>query len=144
MIRQLAQLWLGSLLLWIALATPAYFVAGDVALFDTAVACGLCLLPMTATMLWCQWAFGGSSEQQLAAVLGGSSVRLLVAVAGGIALHHNVEALERPAFLLWVVVFYLTTLTLEIVLVVRRQNALMSPLAALREVNAKPQTAREQ
>jgi hypothetical protein len=54
----------------------------------------------------------------------------MLAVAGGsIGLYFGVEALNRPAFLIWVVVFYLTTLALEVVLVVRRQNALTGAVA---------------
>jgi hypothetical protein len=120
--RQLVPLLLGSLAIWLLLAIPAWLLIGEIALLDTAVACGLCLLPMTATLLWCHWTVDGAPEQQLMAVLGGTSVRLVIVIAGGIALNRTVEALHRPAFLIWVVVFYLATLTLEIVLVVRRQN----------------------
>jgi hypothetical protein len=133
MMRQLAQLWAGSLALWMVLASGGWLVAGTTGVIDTAVACGLCLVPMTLTMLWCHHAFRGAAEQQLMAVLGGTGVRLLVVIAGGIALYHSVAELHRPAFLLWVVVFYLGTLTLEIVLVVRRQNALAEALDAGRQ-----------
>jgi hypothetical protein len=127
--RQLVPLLVGSLAIWLLLAIPAWLLAGDTGLLDTAIASGLCLVPMTATMLWCQWAFSNAPEQQLLAVLGGTSVRLVVVIAGGIALNRTVEALHRPAFLLWVVVFYLATLTLEIVLVVRRQTVDAKQLA---------------
>ena len=126
MIRQLGQLWAGSLLFWLVVALPAAALLGATALLDTSVACGLCLVPMTLTMLWCHWAFGSSPEQQLAAVMGGTSVRMLVVAGGGIGLYFATDALARPAFLVWVVVFYLVTLALEVVLVVRRQNALIA------------------
>jgi hypothetical protein len=84
---------------------------------------------MVATMVWCHFAFGGTSEQQLAAVLGGTGLRLLVAIGGGVGLSRSVPALDHPAFLIWVVVFYLITLALEITLVVRRQNVLADALA---------------
>ncbi len=129
MIRQLALLWGGTLLLWLVVALPAAALLGTTALIDTSVACGLCLLPMTATMLWCHWAFGGSPEQQLAAVMGGTSVRMLVVAGGSIGLFFAVAALHRPAFLIWVVVFYLATLALEVILVVRRQNVLADAMA---------------
>jgi len=120
--RQLVQLLAGSFAIWLAFAIPAWLFADVAALLDTAVACGLCLLPMTATLVWCHWAMGNAPEQQLTAVLGGTGVRLVVVIAGGIALNRMVDALNRPAFLIWVVVFYLATLTLEIVLLVRRQT----------------------
>ncbi len=122
--RQLGLLLFSTLLLWLLLGGGAALVAGPSALLETAVACALCLVPMVATLLWCHWALSGAPEQQLLAVLGGTGVRLLIAIVGGIVLHRTVEALHRPAFLLWVIVFYLATLTLEIVAVVRRHNAL--------------------
>jgi hypothetical protein len=122
--RQLVHLLTGSLAIWLACAIPAWLLAGGVALLDTALACALCLIPMAATLMWCQWAFGGSPEQQLAAVMGGTGLRMVAVSAGSIGLFFGVEALHRPAFLIWVVVFYLATLTLEVVLIVRRQNAL--------------------
>jgi hypothetical protein len=125
----LAQLLFGSLALWLLLAVPAWLLAGEQTLLDTAVACGLCLVPMTATLLWCQWAFAHAPEQQLLSVLGGTSIRLFVAIAGGIGLFHAVPALHRPAFLLWVIVFYLATLALEIVVVIRRHKALAGDAA---------------
>ncbi len=129
MTRQLGLLLFGSLVLWLLLGLPAWLVAGEIALVDTALACLLCLVPMTATLLWCHWSFGAAPEQQLLAVLGGTSMRLVVAIAGGIGLYHGVEALHRPAFLIWVIVFYLATLTLEVVVVVRRHNALADATA---------------
>jgi hypothetical protein len=128
--RQFVQLLVGSAAIWVVLAVPAWLLAGEVALLDSALAYGLCLVPMAATMLWCHWSFGGSPEQQLLAVLGATSVRLVVVVAVGVGLHQAFDALNRPAFLIWVVVFYLATLTLEIVLVARRQTALAEQLTA--------------
>lgn len=123
MTRQLVLLVGGTLGLWLLAAAPAWLLGGEQALLETAAAALLCLLPMVATMVWAHHSFGGSPEQLLAAGLGGSGARMLVVLGGGIALSRSVEALSRPAFLLWVVVFYLATLTLEIVLIVRRQNA---------------------
>jgi hypothetical protein len=123
MMRQLGLLVAGSAFLWLLLALPAWLLAGPSGLVDTTVACCLCLVPMTATLLWCQWAQNGSPEQQLAAVMGGTGVRLLVVILGSVGLFLAVEALQRPAFLIWVVVFYLASLALEVTLVVRRQDA---------------------
>ncbi len=129
MTRQLTQLVAGCLGIWLLFAIPAWLIGGELALIDTASAGVLCLAPMAATMIWCHWAFGGSPEQQLTAVLGGTSVRLVFVIAGGIGLFFAVDMLHRDAFLIWVVVFYLATLTLEVVLIARRQNALADLLA---------------
>lgn len=129
MTRQLALLVGGTLGLWLLAAAPAWLLGGERALLETVAAALLCLLPMIATMVWAYASFGGSPEQLLAAGLGGSGVRLIVVIGGGIALSRAIEALSRPAFLLWVVAFYLATLTLEIVLIVRRPSA-TAPAAA--------------
>ena len=124
MIRSLGQLWAGTIVLWLLSALPAWLISPETGLLDITVACGLCLAPMTATLLWCHQAFRGAPEQLLLAVLGGTTVRLFVVLGGSIGLFFAVEALARPGFLVWVVLFYLLTLTLEVVVVVRRQNAL--------------------
>jgi hypothetical protein len=123
MMRQLGQLWAASVLLWLVLAIPAWLLGQEQACIDSAVAVLLCLLPMSATLWWCHRAFAGSPEAQLAAVMGGSGVRLVVVLPASIGLFFAVEALQRPAFLIWVVVYYLATLALEVVLIMRWQNA---------------------
>jgi hypothetical protein len=123
MTRQLAQLLTGSVAFWAVLAAPAWYFGGGRALLETVVACALCLVPMTLTMIWCHRAFGASPEQLLAAALGGTGLRMLFVIGCGIGLYHAFEELNRAAFLLWVVVFYLGTLMLEVVLIVQRQNA---------------------
>jgi hypothetical protein len=123
MIRSLGLLWAGTIMLWLLAAFPAWLISPETGLLDITVACGVCLVPMTATLLWCHYAFHGRADQQLLAVLGGTGVRLLIVVAASIGLFLAVEVLGRPAFLVWVVVFYLLTLTMEVVVVVRQQNA---------------------
>jgi hypothetical protein len=88
------------------------------------VATLLCALPSAVTLLWCDLVLGGSPEQQLAAVFGGTGLRMAFVVAVGMVLYLNVDSFHDNGFWLWVIVFYLTTLTLEMVLVVRRQAAL--------------------
>ena len=123
MMRSLALLALGTAALWLLLLFPVRLAFGDRAVLETAVAAVLCLIPMALTMAWSAWAQAGSPETQLAAVLGGTALRMLLIVAIALALFKTVEELSRPDFLIWVVVFYLATLTLEIVLLVRRQAA---------------------
>lgn len=122
MTRPLGLLVLTSLALWVCLAGPAWLLLGPESLIETAVAFGLCLLPLIATHVWAQRAFAANPEQQVLAVLGGTTLRLIVVAGGGIALFHGVEALHREPFLFWVIAFYLVTLTLEVIVVVRGQN----------------------
>jgi hypothetical protein len=93
-------------------------------LLQTGVAALLCLVPTAVTLLWCDLVLGGSPEQQLAAVFGGTGLRMVFVVAVGMVLYFNFEAFNRTDFWLWVILFYLATLTLEMALVLRRQGAL--------------------
>jgi hypothetical protein len=118
--------WLvaGCLLFWLALAYPACLLAGDVAVLHSAVAALLCLLPSAATLLWTRSALKGLPEQQLATVLGGTTVRLLFVLGIGMALFYLVPAFHSQGFWIWVIVFYLFTLALEVTLVVAFQRTM--------------------
>src|SRR5262249_42028894 len=107
-----------SLLAWAVLAYPARLWWGDTALVYSAVAVALCLLPTAATMLWASWAFRQSPEQQLIMLLGGAGVRMSVVLGAGLILTSCVPFFGQQSFWLWLLVFYLVTLTLEMVLVV--------------------------
>jgi hypothetical protein len=121
--RRLLQLVLGSLLLWLALAGPAWLWWGEEALVYTAAACLLCLAPMAATLVWCMWSLPQSPEQAVTAVFGGTAVRMLFVLAGSVLLYLNVESFHQPAFLFWVIGFYLATLSLEVVVIARATSA---------------------
>jgi hypothetical protein len=109
----------GSLGLWLMVSLPAWFWLGEQGLLETSLALLLCLVPMTATLLWCTWALASSPDNQLVAVMGGSGLRLLVVGAVGVLLHQRMPALQQDSFLLWVVFFYLATLTLEVIVMVK-------------------------
>jgi hypothetical protein len=121
--RNLGLLVAGTVGLWLLAFYPARLAWGDRAVLQSAVAAMLCLVPMALTMVWCSMAQGGSPEMQLAAVMGGSAARMLLVVGVAVVLFKTVEALSDPAFMIWVVVFYLATLTLEILLVVRQRTS---------------------
>lgn len=106
------------------LAGPVYLLLGERHVFFSAVAIGLCLVPMVGTLLWSDLTAGKSAEQQLAAVLGGTAIRMVAAVGLGMVIYFNVPAFESAWFLLWILGFYLWTLAVEVVLVARRQAAM--------------------
>jgi hypothetical protein len=119
-------LWLigGTVALWLLLAGPAYLCWGEQQLIFSAVAAGLCLVPMAATLVWVEFAHGQKApEQQLLAVLGGTGVCMAFVLAGGMVIYFAVPPFKSAGFWLWVVGFYLWTLTVKVVLVVRRQAA---------------------
>jgi hypothetical protein len=96
----------------------------ELLLLHSGAAVLLCLLPTAVTLAWCDLVLGGSPEQQLAAVFGGTGLRMAFVVSMGLVLYFNVDAFRVAGFWLWIIGFYLATLTLEMVLVVRRQAAL--------------------
>jgi len=121
--RKLGLLVGGTLALWALVFVPARMVWGDRAVLESAVAAGLCLIPMVLTLAWCLRVQGGSAEAQLAAVMGSTAIRLFLVIIVAVSLFLFVEELNQPSFMLWVVFFYLATLTLEIVLVLRQTSA---------------------
>jgi hypothetical protein len=82
-------------------------------------AAALCLVPTALTLVWTRRAHKGRPEQQLLAVMGGTGVRLLVVLGGALILFLAVEEFAYQRFWIFVVVYYLFTLALEMVLVVR-------------------------
>lgn len=118
---RLAVLVLGTLALWALVAIPARHLWGDEAAAYSAVAAGLCLVPSAATFVWAAWSLRQPPDQQvgvLVAVLGGTGARMFFVLGAGAALWAWLPYFHRPAFWIWLVVFYLLTLTLEMVLLV--------------------------
>jgi hypothetical protein len=83
----------------------------------------LCLVPTAATILWCDWAFKGAPEQQVLAVMGGIGLRMVFVIGVGMVLFHAVPAFQYGRFWIWVIVFYLFTLTVEMSLLLTRHTA---------------------
>jgi hypothetical protein len=108
----------GSLLLWLALVYPARQLGGDEAVFLSTVALALCLVPAVATMAWALRA-GSTPESQLLMILGGTGVRMGIVLGGGLLLTRLFPDDFPSAFWVWLVVFYLFTLGLEMTLLVR-------------------------
>jgi ABC-type spermidine/putrescine transport system permease subunit II len=121
--KRLVILIAGTLLAWGAAAYPARLLGGDAGLIYSAVAAALCLLPTALTLLWAEWVSRQSPEQQLTMVLGGTGIRMGVVMGIGLLLYLFLPYFEQPGFWLWLLAFYLFTLALEMVLVVRGRTA---------------------
>jgi hypothetical protein len=117
----------GTACFWLVAAYPAYSLWGEEALLYSATAAVLCLLPMAGTLVWAARALRGAPEQALAAVLGGTGLRILVVMGAAVALYLTVPFFHRRSFMIWVVVFYLVTLTLEMGLLLARHGATGRP-----------------
>lgn len=116
------RLWLlvgGSLALWLLLALPARWLGGgDHAVAYSGTALALCLGPALLTLLWLEFSRRGSPSQVLLATLGSTGVRLFFVAVMGFLLYSQVPFFrEQPGFLIWLAVFYLLILGLEVALV---------------------------
>jgi hypothetical protein len=124
-------LFAGTIAFWMVAAGLVYFLAEEETrqqvLVYSAVAAALCLVPMTATLLWISWGTHQSPDQQMVAVLGGSGVRMFAVLGVGLALTSTSPYFRQGSFWFWVLAFYLFTLTLELVIVVRGQTAGQKP-----------------
>jgi hypothetical protein len=121
--RRLGLLLGGSLAVWAVAACAAYLLDGGPAVLRSAVALGLCLLPAALTLCWAEWTFRRAPEQYLLTVLGGTGLRLFVVLGGALALQIAVVDLRGQGFLLWVLAFYLITLTFEVVCLLAGRSA---------------------
>jgi hypothetical protein len=112
--RRLVYLIACSVGLWLVVAYPALYLGGEAELLYSTVALGLCLVPAAGTLAWLDSVAEPSSEQRLFIVLGGTGLRMTVVLGVGLALYRFVPFFGRASFWLWVLAFYLLTLTLEI------------------------------
>ena len=124
MIRSLGLLVGGSLAFWLLIAYPAWLLGREQAVVFSAVAGFLCLIPTVATLLWCLWTERATPEQRLLATLGGTGVRLVVVLGAGMALFHALPYFHYRTFWIWVIVFYLFTLTLEVCLLLTHPSTM--------------------
>ena len=118
-----AFFWLvgGTIAFWALVTYPAAGLLWpeDPVYAWSTTAAALCLVPTALTLAWTRWAYKGQAEQQLLAVMGGTAVRMGFVIAAGMILFFNVEAFQYQRFWIFLVVYYLFTLALEMVLVVR-------------------------
>jgi hypothetical protein len=116
--RRLAVFLGASLAFWVLVAVPARHLWGDTALTYSAVALGLCLVPTAATLAWAGRALNGPAEQQLLLVVGGTGIRMFAVLLAGLVLYLRVEYFQKEhGFWIWILVFYLFTLALEMALI---------------------------
>ena len=118
MTRRIGLFLGGCLGLWLLTFYPGQLLGGEQALVYSLVAMGLCLVPSVATLAWASWADKQSSEQQLAMVLGGTGIRMAFVLGAGLVLFYGAPYFHQSSFWIWILVFYLGTLGLEMTLLV--------------------------
>jgi hypothetical protein len=107
----------GSFAFWLLVGLPArHLGGGDAALVFSGTAILLCLVPMTATLLWGERALRQTPDKQLTLVLGGTGMRMGFVLLAGWALFQWVPYFHQPGFLIWLGVCYLFTLALDMTL----------------------------
>jgi hypothetical protein len=115
-IRRVILLAAGCFASWVLLAYPAYRLGTVRALTDSAIAAGICLLPGALTLVVGYFTFSGKPKDRLWIVLGGTGVRMGMVLGVGLILSWLNPHFQQINFWAWVLVFYLFTLTLEMVL----------------------------
>jgi hypothetical protein len=125
-------LWLvGGTALFAALVTyPVRLLAErqqwerpELTLLWSATAALLCLVPTALTLAWTRRASAAPPEQQLLAVMGGTGLRLGFVIAAGLILFLSFPEFAYQRFWVLVIIYYLFTLALEMVLIVRGMAA---------------------
>jgi hypothetical protein len=122
MMRQLGIL-LGSMaVLWLLLALPARWIWGDVVLLHSVVALSLCALPAAASLAWANVGLKHSPEMLMFQVLGATGLRMAFVLGVGLALYLGLPDHFSEVFWVWVLVFYMFSLFVEVCLVVRAKR----------------------
>jgi hypothetical protein len=115
-IKRMGLLAGGALACWVVVIYPARLLGGEAAVVQSAVAAALCLAPSLATLAWACRTLERSPEQLVIVVLGGMLVRMAFVLGAGTAVYALLPDFRHVSFWIWVLVFYLITLTLEMVL----------------------------
>jgi hypothetical protein len=103
-----------TLLIWSAAAYLANRLWGSAAVLQSLAAVVLCLVPAAFTLYWSLRARDRTAEARLFAMLGGMGMRMAVVLGLGCVLYALVPVLHSDSFWVWLILFYLVTLALEV------------------------------
>jgi hypothetical protein len=112
-----------TLALWATAFFPARYFGGQAAVVYSLVALGLCLVPTSLTLFWASESQAPPPQHQMLLIFGGTGLRMAFVLGGGLALGAFLPVFREAAFWIWVLVFYLFTLTLEVLLLRGRHPA---------------------
>ena len=129
MARRVGILTVLTLLVWAAAAWVGERLQGERALAQSTVAMLLCLLTAWATFLLA-WSFRNRpGPEQTLAMLGGVGIRMFGVLGAAWVAYMLVRQLQETWFWIWVLIFYLITLALEMTLLAAPQTELAMKLA---------------
>jgi hypothetical protein len=113
--RRVLLLIAGSLALWLLVALPARMLGGgDAAIIFSGTALLICLVPAVGTLLWASRGLQKHPEQQLMMILGGTGLRMFFVLGVALLISLAVPYYQgQTSFWIWLLVFYLITLALE-------------------------------
>ena len=101
-----------------------YWLGGDDALLQGAVAFGLAFVPAAGTLAWVTYSYRSTPDMKLLASLGGSGFRMAIALGGGWFLTNSQPQTFDMTFWSWLILFYLVLLAFEITILVWQQPKL--------------------
>ncbi len=138
--QRLAVLLSGTLVLWIIAAYPSQWMWGSKMIPQSLAAMALCLGPAALTLWLGRRSLTQSPSHQLLAMLGGMGLRMGLVLGLGVVLYLLVPQLKGAGFWIWLIVFYLFTLAMEMVLILTGKPAAaasqaMAPLSGYRGTN---------
>jgi len=106
--------------LWLLLALPAsYLTESDAPVWHSGAAALLCTVPMALAFVGTTRLARRDPRTAAVVALGASGLRMFVVLSGGLVLGLLVPFYRNQAFWLWLVVFYFTTLALDVALLLR-------------------------
>lgn len=110
--------WLvaATVVLWLALAGPAWYVAGRDGIIGLSTAALLCLVP-GCTVFGLAASYGPSGSQVPLVILGGTVLRMVFVLLGLVIVQTLNPHLGFREFIVWLLVFYLCLLAVETCLV---------------------------
>ena len=120
-LQQCIKLTVGVLVAWLVLVGVAYSVAGNWGVVGLSVASLLCLIPG-----WIVFVLVSSTpkvESQGVFILAGTLIRMLFVLAGLLYCRFFFPRLGVSEFVVWLVVFYLYTLLLETIFLLRTRES---------------------
>jgi hypothetical protein len=105
-----------ELALWAVTFLPARYFGGTPAVAYSAVALALTLVPAVVVLVLAGSLDGSSPQQTTLIVFGGTGLRMVFVLGGGLLVYTQVPYFRQISFWIWLLVFYLYTLTVEVLL----------------------------
>ena len=114
--------WLifGTVGFWLLSMLPALFLGDHQTLVHSATAGLMCLMPILATQLWYLRTRRQPGARLSIVVLAGTGLRMFVVLAGGLVLSLSFDYFRTQNFWIWILMFYLATLALDVSLLYRK------------------------